>query len=204
MLRRSSQLRFATKVGAVTSSFDFTHQVVNQATPLVNYDALLSNPRYAETLNHGVANGLVRQGDKDLCVEFGKVSGRQEMIEASHLANKHQPIFAAFDRYGRRGPGRAEFHPSYHTMMKHAIEHRVPSLPWVQKDAFVPRCVLSGLHYQLEQGTSCPVTMTFAGVAPLKRALSKVASVESDEAKELKFWIDKLTSGKYDSRDVHV
>jgi putative acyl-CoA dehydrogenase len=202
MLRRSNFFLFISPVAPSKSSFDFTHQVVNQATPLVNFDLLKSNPRFLETLDHAVASGLIPQSDKDLCAKFGKAAGSQEMLEAAQLANKNPPTFAAFDRYGRRGPGRADFHPSYHTLMNLAVEHRVPSLPWIQKDAFVQRNVLSAMHYQLEQGTSCPLTMTFAGVAPLKRALSKSSS--SSETQELKFWIDKLTSGKYDSRDLHI
>lgn len=204
MLRRSSNLLFLTKISAPNSNFDFTHNVVNQAPPLVNYDALASCPRYAETLNHGVSAGTIRQEDKDLCIKYGKVTGREDMIQASALCNKHQPEFAAFDRYGRRGSGRVDFHPSYHQMMSAGIEHRVPSLPWAQKDSFVPRCVLSGLHYQLEQGTSCPITMTFAGVAPLKRALSKNNSSNTAVAEELKIWISKLTNNIYDSRDIHI
>lgn len=205
MLRRSTKLLFVTKVSAPNSNFDFTHKVFNQATPLTNFDALASCPRYAETLNHGVATGKIRQEDKDLCVNFGKVSAQDEMIQASALANKFLPEFSAFDRYGRRGPGRVDFHPSYHQLMSAGIEHRVPSLPWVQKDSFVPRCILSGLHYQMEQSTSCPITMTFAGVAPLKRALSQ-AQKNNDEssANELEVWIDKLTSNVYDHRDVHI
>jgi putative acyl-CoA dehydrogenase len=51
------------------------------------------------------------------------------------------------------------------------------------------------MHYQLEQGTSCPLTMTFAGVPVLEGSNANGAFTE---------WIAKLTAPHYDARDVHI
>lgn len=48
---------------------------------------------------------------------------------AGFLANENKPQFVSHDRYGHR-IDLAEFHPSYHELMRTAIEHGLPSLPW--------------------------------------------------------------------------
>eukprot|EP00744_Colponema_vietnamica_P014251 GILI01019954.1.p1 GENE.GILI01019954.1~~GILI01019954.1.p1 ORF type:complete len:641 (+),score=99.66 GILI01019954.1:39-1925(+) len=186
-----------------TSNFDLTHAVTNQPSPMTDVNLFFSSPRYVSAVAQFSKDKETAARHKGLCEVYGAIAGSNDMLHAAHVSNKITPTFAAFDRYGRRGPGQAEFHPSYHSLMGVAVSHRVPSLAWVEDDAFVTRSVPTALHYQLEQGTSCPLTMTFAGVAPLKRALTK-AKEGSDLHSELSLWIDKLTSTGYDSRDLHI
>ena len=51
------------------------------------------------------------------------------------------------------------------------------------------------MHYQLEQGTSCPLTMTYACLPVLVAANTNGAFDE---------WIARLKSGLYDKRDIHI
>lgn len=186
----------------LTSSFDFTHEVKNQPAPMADINFFYSSPRYVSAVRSMRTKAAKRH--EELCSVYGSITGSSDMLAAAHTANKVTPTFAAFDRYGRRGPGQAEFHPSYHSLMGAAVANQVPSLSWTEdSDSIVARCVLTGMHYQLEQGTSCPLTMTFAGVAPLKRAMG-AAAPGSNLAKELGAWVEKLTSTEYDSRDLHI
>src|SRR5437667_1568020 len=67
------------------------------------------------------------------------------------------------------------------------------SLAWTarREGAFVARAALLYLWNQLENGTSCPVTMTFAGVRVLRRAPA-LADI----------WVPRLTAAAYDPRLV--
>ena len=121
---------------------------------------------------------------------YGALAGGP-LMQAGFLANEHKPEFKSHDRYGNR-IDMVEFHPAYHAVMRAAIEHGVAGLSWAEPvpGAHVARAALSYLHYQVEPGSSCPLTMTHAAVPVLAResALSE--------------WTRKVSSCRYDSRDV--
>src|SRR6185436_21156576 len=81
------------------------------------------------------------------------------------LANRYTPELQTHDRTGER-LDRVEYHPSYHVLMARGIGAGVHSLAW-KRDAggFAGRAALFYLWNQLEQGTACPMTMTFASIA---------------------------------------
>src|SRR5690606_40213959 len=74
-----------------------------------------------------------------------------------------------------------------------AIEHGLPSLPWVspQAGAHVVRAGLTYLHSQAEAASGCPLTMTFAAVPALKLQ-PEVADV----------WLPKVLATAYDPRNL--
>ncbi|MCY1181557.1 putative acyl-CoA dehydrogenase AidB [compost metagenome] len=90
-------------------------------------------------------------------------------MQAGFLANAHKPEFSSHDRYGHR-IDLVEFHPAYHELMRTAVEHGLPSLPWAEPrpGAHVARASMTYLHSQAEAGsgrklkycfnasTSCP------------------------------------------------
>ena len=78
-------------------------------------------------------------------------------MQAGFLANENRPVFKSHDRYGHR-IDLVEFHPAYHELMRTAVEHGIPSLPWTdpQPGAQVARAALMYLHNQAEAGSSCP------------------------------------------------
>jgi putative acyl-CoA dehydrogenase len=83
------------------------------------------------------------------------------------------------------------FHPSWHKLMQTSVEHHVHNLPWVEKrpGAHIARAALLMLTAQNEAGHTCPISMTFSGVAALR--------VEPDLARE---WEPKILSSNYDPR----
>ena len=102
---------------------------------------------------------------------YGPVAGG-ELMELGFAANENKPRFRPFDRYGHR-IDEVEFHPAYHRLMELGIAHGVPNFAWRHAGtpgAHVARAALMYLHGQAEQGTCCPMTMTYASVPVLQHA----------------------------------
>jgi putative acyl-CoA dehydrogenase len=164
-----------------------THVVENQAPPLIGYDAWLTDLPLREA--------VTREGGGWADAEigaYGKVVG-DESIELGRLANENKPKFKPFDRYGNR-IDEVEFHPAYHRIMELGIGHGVTGFAWRNKDkpgAHVARMALSYLHNQPDQGTSCPMTMTYASVPALRHAPAL--------ARE---WLPRIISPSYDRRFI--
>ncbi len=162
-----------------------THTVENQVPELAGFNAF--------ALDAALREGLAREG-AEWAVErvsaYGELAGG-ELISLGIEANRDRPRLRTHDRFGHR-IDRAEFHPAYHRLMQLGIEHGVAGLAWREPrpGAHVARAALSYLHHQAEQGTSCPLTMTYAGQAVLAQvpALAALAG--------------KACAPLYDPRDV--
>ncbi|MFC3093931.1 DNA alkylation response protein [Alteromonas sediminis] len=169
-----------------TPDYCHTHQVLNQPTPLANYNAYSSN----EVLRYWVTAFGGEWGQTSLCNYGEKVGG--ELLEAGFDANAVKPEFSSHDRFGHR-VDLVTFHPSYHLLMKSAIEAGHTWLPWKNNDlgAHVVRAGIEYLHTQADPGSGCPLTMTFSAVPAIKHqpALAKK-------------WLPKLLSNQYDERNV--
>lgn len=124
---------------------------------------------------------------------YGALAGGP-LMEAGFLANQNKPVFNSHDRFGHR-IDLVEFHPAYHELMRTAVEHGLPSLPWAhpQSGAHVARAAMTYLHSQAEAGTGCPLTMTFACVPALR--------LQPDLAEA---WLPKILATEYDPRNVGI
>lgn len=124
---------------------------------------------------------------------YGALAGGP-LMEAGFLANQNKPAFNSHDRFGHR-IDLVEFHPAYHELMRTAVEHGLPSLPWAhpQSGAHVARAAMTYLHSQAEAGTGCPLTMTFACVPALR--------LQPDLAET---WLPKILATEYDPRNVGI
>ena len=142
-----------------------THDVENQPPPLAPYDA------YATDLP--LREALVREGGgwaEEQVAAYGAITGG-ELMALGVEANAHKPELHTFDRFGHRIDD-VEFHPAYHRIMLLGIEHGVTGFAWRHADrngAHVARAALAYLHNQADQGTSCPLTMTYACVPSLEQ-----------------------------------
>ena len=163
-----------------------THEVTNQVPPLDGanlYRLDLPLQQWVHRYQGGWAETRLDA--------YGALTGGP-LMAAGFLANENRPVFRSHDRYGHR-IDQVDFHPAYHELMRTAIEHGIPSLPWAdpQPGAHVARAGLMYLHNQAEAGSSCPLTMTFASV-PALRLQPEIAAI----------WLPKVLATEYDPRNV--
>ena len=121
---------------------------------------------------------------------YGALAG-DALYALSFDAHRDRPRLRTHDRFGAR-LDRVEFHPNYHAVMDAAIGAGVAGLSWHAPGpgAHVARAALSYLHYQVEPGSSCPLTMTHAAVPVLAREPA------------LADWARKAAVPRYDGRDA--
>jgi putative acyl-CoA dehydrogenase len=165
----------------MTAAILETHEVANQVAPLEGYDAYGADP----WLRAAVDARRCRLGRGSRGAPR-RVRGLAEAQHHAMLANRYTPELQTHDRTGHR-IDRVDYHPSYHVLMNRAFGAGVHSLAWKRPGGFAGRAALFYLWNQLEQGTACPVTMTFASVAVL------------DQSPELaREWRSKVLADAYD------
>ncbi len=163
-----------------------THEVTNQVPPLDGanlYRIDLPLRQWVQRFDAGWADARLDA--------YGALAGGP-LMTAGFLANENRPVLRTHDRYGHRIDV-VDFHPAYHELMRTAIAHGIPSLPWTapQPGAQVARAALMYLHNQAEAGSSCPLTMTYASVPALR--------LQPDLAEH---WLPKILATEYDPRNL--
>jgi len=160
-----------------------THEVFNQPPPLVGYNLFTSDRALAEAVVREGAGWAIA----DL-TRYGAKLGTPEVLELGALANRETPRLHAFDRFGRRIDW-VEFHPAYHELMALQVAQGIHASPWSdpQPGAHVRRAAGLYMSGQVEAGTSCPISMTYAAIPVLRRAPAEVQA-----------WLPKLLSRRYD------
>ena len=174
-LKTPSQDRFA------------THEVTNQPPPLAPYDAWLTDLPLQQSLMREGAGWALPEVEA-----YGPIAGG-ELMELGFAANENKPVFKPYDRYGHR-IDEVEFHPAYHRLMELGIAHGVPNFAWRHAEtagAHVARAALMYLHGQADQGTCCPLTMTYASVPVFQHAPALAEE-----------WLPRITSIDYDARSL--
>jgi putative acyl-CoA dehydrogenase len=143
--------------------------------------------------------------------EFGALMGSAETLRLGELTNRNPPVLHTHDRFGNR-IDEVEFHPAWHELLRLGISHGLHSLPWTRNGdtekrrngeaairksnppgAHVARAALMMLSHQVEEGHSCPLTMTFAVVPSLR--------IQPELAAE---WEPRVLSNEYDPRFIPV
>lgn len=166
------------------NNFEFGKSL-NQPPVLENYNLFRSDAALQTAVESGGGGWNNENAER-----FGEILGSDATLELGDAANKNPPVLKTHDRFGNRSDI-VEFHPAYHELMRIAMEHETHSLAWTNNKAgkYVARSVLAYLKQQVDEGTSCPVTMTFAVVPSLK-----ISEEIADE------WLPKVLSGEYDPR----
>jgi len=165
---------------------DATHEVFNQARPLVGTNLFSGNRPLRDALAFN-APGLAT----DELDRLGDRLGTAGMQEHARLANVHGPQLRSHDRFGHR-TDQVEFHPSYHALMTLAAEAGLHGTPWAgAANDHVRRAAGFMLFTELEPSMLCPISMTYA-VTPALRANPALAAE----------WGPLLVSRAYDGRFV--
>jgi putative acyl-CoA dehydrogenase len=143
---------------------DPAREVLNQAPPL--------QPVNFFDVDVALGEALDREGGPwgvDRAREAGAVAGSAEAFEHGRRAERNLPILRTHDRYGRR-IDEVELDPSWHWLLRGAVEREIHSLPWRdgRPGAHVVRAVLFMLWSNANAGVMCPVSMTYAAIPALR------------------------------------
>jgi putative acyl-CoA dehydrogenase len=164
-----------------------THEVLNQTPPLADFNPWDSDPALRAAVERAGA-GWVAPRARTLGAQAG--SARMQQLAAD--ANRNPPELRTHDARGMR-IDEVAYHPAYHELMALALGHGLHSLAWTetQPAAFSARAALCYLWNQLENGTACPVTMSFAARQVLRQNPALAAQ-----------WEAKLFAPDYDPRPL--
>lgn len=164
-----------------------THEVFNQSTPFENrnlYDG------------DAVLRDAVVAFDAGWAATELEALGAAWSTTANHelarLANECGPVLQRYNRFGERIDD-ILFHPAWHELLRQLIASGAHSRPWAEPrpGAQVARAAQYFLWSQLENGTQCPTTMTFA-----------VVPIIAKHALLAPHWLPKLLSREYDPRPL--
>jgi putative acyl-CoA dehydrogenase len=161
--------------------------VFNQPPPLENFNLFDSDCALKEAVARNGGGWIDADARK-----LGELLGKPETINLGVLANRFPPELRTHDRFGYR-IDEVVYHPAYHELLRIGIEAQTHSLPWKEKrpGVHVARAALVMLRHQIDEGSSCPLTMTFAAI-PSLRLEPELAAV----------WEPRALSSSYDPRSA--
>ena len=129
---------------------------------------------------------------------WGATLGRADTYALADAANRNPPALRTHDRNGERIDD-VVFHPAWHALMQRAMQVGEHCAPWKapRAGAHVARGAMYYLHAQVENGTQCPLTMTFASAPVLMRHATTIPDATET-------WLPRLLANDYDARAVPV
>ena len=166
-----------------------SHRVENQPPHLADYNLWRANPVLRQAVDREGASWAVAGLD-----EYGGLLGTARMQESAALANRNPPVLQTHDRYGHR-IDRVDFHPAWHEILSAGVAAGLHSSPWAQPKAgaHVARAAAFMLHAELENGTLCPLSMTYGSASSFAQA--------PDLARQ---WLPAIFSREYDPSPAPV
>ncbi|MEX3015846.1 acyl-CoA dehydrogenase family protein [Gymnodinialimonas hymeniacidonis] len=153
-----------------------THDVTNQPPGRGDGDLWACDP---------VLQDHAHGGDTPLLQRQAQALGTAQMAEAARQANRQSPELRLFDAGGRR-LDEVRFHPAYHDFLHLGLGSGYASGPWTG-GSHLTHAAMVYLHSQVEPGTCCPMTMTYAAV-PALRGVGVLGDL----------WASKLSKPLYD------
>jgi putative acyl-CoA dehydrogenase len=178
---------------AVSAALAARHTAPNQAPPFAGsnlYDADLALREAVDRAGAAWAGDALRQ--------LGQRVSEPAVVELGFLANRHPPQLHTHDRCGNR-LDTVEFHPAYHQLMSLACEFGLHSSPWAEPrtGGHAARAAAVLLYSQVESGTQCPITMTYAATALLTRHAEVLPALRQT-------WLPRIHARAYDGRFAPV
>ena len=131
-------------------------------------------------------------------VGWGELLGRAETFALAARANRYPPELRTHDRFGER-IDEVGFDPAWHDLMRLAMREGEHCTPWLEPrdGAQVARAVAYLLHAEVENGTQCPLTMTYAAVPVLRRHAAALPPLAD-------LWLPRILEREYDPRSLPV
>ncbi len=168
-------------------------QDTNQAPPYEGRNLYLSHRALQEAVTR---EGAEWAGSR--LVAWGARLGSAETLALAVRANRFGPELLTHDRFGNRVDEIA-FDPAWHELMRLAMNEREHAAPWAEPrpGAQVARAAAYLMHAEVENGTQCPLTMTYAGIPVLRRHVEDVPALATT-------WLPRLLARDYDPRSTRV
>lgn len=165
----------------------FTHEVTNQVPELRDYDLFASDVALCEGMERENADWRLEELRR-----LGNELGQGRILQLGDMANHHLPELMTHDRCGYRTDV-VSFHPSWHLLLALLRREGLHALPWMtpRPGAHVARAAGYYMHAQIEAGSLCPTTMTFASIPVLQKEAKLFAQLQ-----------EKLYSLEHDPRDL--
>jgi len=166
-----------------------THEVTNQVPELRDYDLFSSDLALCEGVQRENAAWHTTQLQR-----LGSELGQGRILQLGDLANRHPPELMTHDRCGYRTDV-VSFHPSWHLLLALLRREGLHALPWMapRPGAHVARAAGYYMHAQVEAGSLCPTTMTFAAIPVLRKEPMLFSQLQ-----------EKLYSLEHDPRDLPI
>jgi putative acyl-CoA dehydrogenase len=160
-----------------------THEVFNQASPLLDYNVFEADTVLREAVRREGADWAEQR-----ISTVGELAGSARAIELGAAANDNPPRLKTHDRFGNR-VDEVEFHPSWHELLGLAVEQELHASPWKdpRPGAHVARGAAFMCMSQAEAGIGCPISMTYS-VIPALRTQPELAAE----------WEPRFLSSSYD------
>lgn len=164
-----------------------THDANNLVSPLIDNNLYTGDG----VLMAGVQR-LQAGWHADALERYGAELGRKEVWALAETANRHAPELHNYDNIGNRIDV-VEFHPAWHSLLGMLRRENLHALPWSAPRAgsHVARAAGYFLHAQVEAGSLCPTTMTFASIPVLQKEPALFAALQA-----------KLYACEHDGRDL--
>ena len=172
---------------------DSTNVDFNQPPPFEGRNLYLTDTSLqAAIVREGAAWGESR------LAAWGAILGRAETFDLASRANRYAPELRTHDRFGNR-IDEVVFDPAWHELMALAMREGEHASPWTEAThgAQVVRAAAYLMHAQVENGTQCPLTMTFAAVPVLTRHATELPWLAET-------WLPRVLAAEYDARALPV
>jgi len=166
-----------------------THEVFNQFDALTGYNLFTTDAALQQAVVAAGADWAL-----PALRNFGAEVGAAQSFQHADEANRMLPVLHSFDARGRR-IDQVEFHPSWHALMAGFRQGGWVSQAFaeVRPGRWAANIAAMYLHSQVESGSMCPATMTWASIPLLQREPALWAQLG-----------DKLLRPTYDPRDVPI
>jgi len=160
-----------------------THEVTNQPPPLEGHDVFGTDVALVEAVARE-APGRSTDG----LTSLGRLAGSAEAQRWGEQANESPPVLRSHDRFGHR-LDRVDYHPAYHDLMRTAVAYGLHAVPWADTSpgSHVERAAKMIVWSQVDAGHTCPISMTYSVVPPLRQTPDLAAE-----------WEPKLATREYD------
>jgi putative acyl-CoA dehydrogenase len=166
-----------------------THEVTNVVPELRDYNLYTTDLALQEAVKQ--AGGDAHEAD---LTHYGALLGSAATIRLAEQANHFKPELHTFDRQGHR-INRVDFHPAWHAMMRMMREQNLVSQPFsdTRPGAWAAYAAGFSMHGQIEAGSECPNSMTFACIPVLQKMPELFGQLQS-----------RLYSRVYDEQDLPI